>query len=209
MPEQTQDIIADQRPSPIEEPPLKNRKSCLRRSCSFTFGCLFLILLALAIISWLFSKPPVARLAGLPSEFPTDIPLYKFEERSTVSYIAGDKKDTRLQQVARLPRLLIESGLNRKFNWQDFKDLFSPVAKSPTSETVIISWENLDDEQKDIYLFFKNNLQKQDYQINPTDANKSPLNFQKDNIVGSVLIERPADAPKQVNVILKVDYFKK
>lgn len=222
-------IIPDNKPAPIEEPPLKNHGSCLRRGCGALFSCLVLAIIALLIIAWLFNEPSPQRLAGLPPGFPTDIPLYRFEARAMVLHLPGSQKNTLLERLGRLPKIIFYSLLSKinpsaatqitlpkgqttagfRTIGQAARDLFQRQPEQKIN-TITITWENLDDSAANIYLFFKKNLLKQDYKIlSDGVAAESILTFQKDDIDGSVIIERPAGTQTGLNVTLKVDYLKK
>src|SRR3989338_11050640 len=68
-----QPITPDTKPALIEEPPLINQKSCLRRGCSLLFSCSVLAVIVFLLIGWFWSEPGAPRLAALPNNFPTDI----------------------------------------------------------------------------------------------------------------------------------------
>lgn len=229
MPETSQPIIRDTRPAQIEEPILKNNKSTLRRGCSWALGCSFILLLASILIGWLFSAPSPQRTASLPPDFPTDIPLYKFEDRSTITYSAGAQKDSAPRRLALIPHFFFnqilkiitsEAGTEVKningpiavswqTPWQDVKNIIQTPAADGNLETIALTWENLLDEKKEtIFNFYKKNLQSQEYQIIPglKTANVLTMDFRKEKINGWLKVETaPAGG---VNVVLEVEYQK-
>lgn len=230
MPEQTQAVMADQRPARIEEPILKNNKSTLRRGCSWTLGCAFILLLVSILLGWFFSAPSPQRSALLPTGFPTDIPLYKFEDRSTITYLIGARKDSSPQRLALVPRFFFNQILKiitpeagsevKNLNgpiaiswqnpWRDVKNIMRTPAADNNLETVALTWENLLDEQKEtIFDFYKKNLKSQEYRIIPglKTAYTLTMDFTKEKTRGGLRVENAPGGG--VNVTLEVEYQKK
>lgn len=229
MPETSQPITHDTRPAQIEEPILKNNKSTLRRGCNWTLGCSFILLLTFILMGWLFSPPSPQRTASLPADFPTDIPLYKFEDRSTITYLAGAQKDSAPRRLALIPRFFFNQILkvitpgavsevknikgpiviSWQTPWQDLKKIMQTPAADGSLETVALTWENLLGEKKEtIFDFYKKNLKSQEYQIVPglKTADALTMDFKKEKTKGWLKVEiAPAGG---VNVVLEVEYHK-
>lgn len=211
MPPETQPIVHDTRPAKIEEPPLKNRKSCLRRGCSLTFGFLIVVFLLFFLLYWLFGNPKPQRTAALPSNFPTDIPLYKFEERATIAYLSSEQKNKPIQRIAQIPKIIFDQLLlTKKIDWLDLKQFVQTPKNKEEIDSTSISWENIEGERDDIYGFYQKNLKQQNFKTMAglkTD-NTLTLDFQKAKIIGRLTVEKRSDA-QGLNVVLEVNYPKK
>ncbi|MBI5731963.1 MAG: hypothetical protein HY982_01225 [Candidatus Magasanikbacteria bacterium] len=208
MPETTQSVIRDNTPSPIEEPPLKNKKSCLNRALSLLSTLLILAVVFFCIVSIFFTGPTRQRLAQLPNHFPSDIPLYRFEDRVSIQFQSTKKDDKLFNRLAYVPKYLLAPALlklnpnlpeeqkklrngvslDEKISFSGLKTLLAP-SFLPNTDTVEIDWENLE-EAKKIYNFYKKNLPQADYQITtPTAANEDYfLIFKKDGVRGELQI---------------------
>lgn len=220
-----QPITPDAKPAIIEEPPLKNQKSCLRRGCSWLFSCLFLAVIIFLLIGWFWSEPGAQRLAALPANFPTDIPLYKFEERAGIYYLPSINKDTPFQRLARVPKLtlnyllykinpeLVPETINEKgeivagerLNWKELGNILQKSRTKISQDTITITWEKIDDQEIDVYRFFERNLKKQDYTVTMLSKN-TDLNFQKDQVVGRLTINKSSEQQNTIDFSLRVDY---
>lgn len=220
-----QPITPDTKPALIEEPPLKNQKSCLRRGCSWLFSCLVLTVIVFLLIGWFWSEPGAQRLAALPNNFPTDIPLYKFEERAVIYYLQSIYKDTTFQRLARVPKLtlnyllfrinpdLVPETINEKgevvtgerMNWNELGNILQKTPSKIPQDTITITWEKIDDKEIDIYRFFERNLKKQDYTVTMLSKN-TDLNFQKDQVLGRLTINKSSEQQNTIDFSLRVDY---
>lgn len=220
-----QPITPDTKPAVIEEPPLKNQKSCLRRGCSWLFSCLALAVIVFLLIGWFWSEPGAQRLAALPANFPADIPLYKFEERAGIYYLQSIYKDTTFQRLARVPKLtlnyilfkinreLVPETINekgevvtgRRMDWNELRNILQKSPSKSAADTVTITWEKIDDNEMDIYKFFEKNLKKQDYTVTMLSKN-TDLNFQKEKVTGRLTIAKSEEQKNTIDFSLRVDY---
>ncbi|MEK9183393.1 MAG: hypothetical protein AAB849_02690 [Patescibacteria group bacterium] len=220
-----QPITPDAKPALIEEPPLKNQKSCLRRGCSWLFSCFLLAVIAFLLIGWFWSEPGTQRLAALPANFPTDIPLYKFEERAGIYYLPSSNKDTIFQRLARLPKLtlnyllykinpdLVPETINEKgetapgerLNWNELGNILQKSPSKIYMDTITITWEKIDEREINVYRFFERNLKKQDYAVTMLSKN-TDLNFQKEKVTGRLTIAKSSEQKNAVDFSLRVDY---
>lgn len=220
-----QPIISDAKPAPIEEPPLKNQKSCLRRGCSWFFSCSALAVIVFLLIGWFWSEPGAQRLAALPTNFPTDIPLYKFEERAGIYYLQSVDKDTTFQRLARVPKLtlnhllfkinpdLVPETINEKgevaagerLNWNELGNILQKSPSKISLNTITVTWEKIDEREIDVYRFFEKNLKKQDYEVTMLSKN-TDLNFQKEKVTGRLTIAKSEEQKNAINFSLRVDY---
>ncbi|MEK7508589.1 MAG: hypothetical protein AAB568_01910 [Patescibacteria group bacterium] len=229
MQDDTQPIIRDNQPAQIEEPPLKNRKSCLWRGLSHLFLLTIFIVIIFGLIAWL-GGPRIKRMATVPQNFPTDIPLYHFTERSTIQFMPGQKIESLWSRLILVPKFLA-GPLILKFNpdmsdeekhvndreiittqvtWEKFQKILEPVHDQKIRDYLEITWEYLDDKPKTIYDFYKRNLVLQEYKVTPA-VNTNALQtftFQKGEVNGEVSIQSVGDTKVQTTkaVILKVTF---
>lgn len=195
----SQSVIKDNIPSVVEEPPLKDRKSCLRRGCSFLFGVFFLAALAVIAIG-LFFQPRPTRLASLPANFPSVVPLFKFEDRAAINYYPGAKKDRLWERLA--------LNVFKKDKWPALpKILLAPPAGRDIDTTEIV-WQNLNNSLREIENFYSRRLTSEDFALGVVkrEAGQLILIFNKKSITGTLQIDQPKGAGS--SVILRVDYKK-
>jgi hypothetical protein len=198
----TQSIIKDSTPSIVEEPPLKDRKSCLRRGCGLVFVLVIITAIGLIIIGLFFQKPGATKLAAPPPNFPRNIPLYKFEERAGVNYYPGEKKDRWLERLA--------ANVFNQARWRDLpRLLLAPPSPARQIDTVEIVWQNLDASLKQIENFYRKNLTAEDFTIGVVrrEPSRLMLVFNKQAVSGTLEINQP-NKNEGGSVVLRVDYKK-
>lgn len=198
---ETQPITKDNVPSVVEEPPLKDRRSCLRRGCGFTVVVTLFILAVLLIIVLFFQKPRPANLATLPPNFPSNVPLYKFVDRTVINYYPGEKKDRLLERIARTAP--------EPQKWRDWKKIISAPGTRRDIDTIEIVWQNLDASLRETETFYRRNLNTQGFSVGvlEREQNRLALIFQKDGVTGSLHIEEPGRRGVST-VVLRVDFKK-
>lgn len=230
MSEETQPIIHDTIPSIIEEPPLKNRKSCLWRGCGLLIFFGALILVFFTLITTFVSGTPSKRLASLPPQFPSDVPLYRFPDRSAVNFLAAPKFTSSWQRLALLPRYILgpailrlypslptekkeyhgETIIGEQITWDGAKRILRAPRLGRAENLVEISWDNLNDGVRKISNYYQKNLEQQDYQISMLIKNQEEesFTFQKNNVRGEIkiLFQNKNREQSVSNITLKVYY---
>jgi len=222
--EETQSIIKDLKPSPIEEPPLKNKHSCISRALSALFTIIILGIISFIILSLFFSGPAIKRLAELPKNFPSDIPLFNFGDRSAIHFESSKKDDKIFNRLAQLPKYLLGPAIlkfnpalsedektllngvkiSESPNFEDIKKLIRP-SEEENVDIITIDWENLNETAKKISIFYKKNLVNQDYQVAEEKTYDGLiLKFNKDKIKGEIEIKSSNE--KQTDLTLKVKF---
>ncbi|HBX15684.1 MAG TPA: hypothetical protein DEF57_00030 [Candidatus Magasanikbacteria bacterium] len=164
-------------------------------------------------------------MAALPNNFPTDIPLYKFEERAGIYYLQSIDKDTTFQRLARVPKLTLnyilfkinpelvpetinekgEVAVGERMNWNELGNILQKSPSKISQDTITITWEKIDDKEIDVYKFFERNLKKQDYTVTMLSKN-TDLNFQKDRVAGRLTIAKSDEQQNAIDFSLRVDY---
>jgi len=194
----SQSITKDNVPSIIEEPPLKNRRSCLRRGLGLLFSLVLLGAIGLTIIALFFSAPKPLRLASLPANFPLSIPLYKFEDRTGINYYPGERKDRLRERLA--------AAVFKPEKWPGLpKTLLSPSVVRQI-DTVAVSWQNLPASLRTIESFYRRRLEAEKFAIGVVRREPTHLTliFNKEAITGTLQINQPKGAGS--DVVLSVDY---
>lgn len=224
--EQAQPIVHDFTPSPIEQPPLNNNKSCLRRVVVIIFTLTLLIIIAFTLIGLFFNKPTIQRLPQLPPHFPTDIPLYRFSDRVYINYLNAEQNNRLIRRLALMPRFILgpvvfkinpdlteeEKILNNNvllgdpLTWSNLQNILTRPADQNHIDKIEIGWENIDDTPKKVYDFYKKNFTEQDYKVIAAvkTAEEMEFSFAKDKINGDLSIKIQN---KEINkIILKVEF---
>ncbi|KKU08006.1 MAG: hypothetical protein UX10_C0003G0016 [Candidatus Magasanikbacteria bacterium GW2011_GWA2_45_39] len=201
--------INDHSPAPIEHPPLTNDRSCLRRGCSWSFGCGLILVAALALAAWFFSNPSAELRATLPQNFPSSIAMYRFDERDGITYLSGarfnrpwNKRLTAVKlAVGKMltiihilnPNDLLVSN-DQTFAYKDvtFEWLKTFLKKENTgvTDTITIVWDGLDAAPQTISKFYKQNFDAQDFfYVETLNADQTrTITFSKKTIEGKINI---------------------
>lgn len=223
----TQPVIHDFTPSPIEEPALKNRGSCLWKLISLIITLIILAVVIFSIISLFYSGPTIKRIAALPEYFPTDIPLYDFGNRSSIQFQNAKENDKLFNRLALIPKYIFgpitlkiksniseeekflrnEIYLSSSLNFSDLKKLLQPTT-GKTLDIIEIDWENLNDSSKKIFDFYKKNFANQEYKIIKEDRQKQKwwLIAEKNDITGELILFPAEEKNKTQKVILKINF---
>ncbi|HPV70404.1 MAG TPA: hypothetical protein PKY08_00645 [Candidatus Magasanikbacteria bacterium] len=222
-----QPVIHDFTPSPIEEPALKNRGSCLWKLISLIITLIILAVVVFSVISLFYSGPTIKRIAALPAHFPTDIPLYDFGNRSSIQYQNAQENDKLFNRLALIPKYIFgpitlkfkpyiseeEKFLRNKIylssslNFSDLKKLLQPTS-GKTLDIIEIDWENLNSSPKKIFDFYKKNFVNQDYEITKEDRQSHDweMIIKKNDITGELTLLPTEEKNKTQKVILKINF---
>lgn len=190
----------------IQEPPmneLKKGASCMRRSCGMSCGCLVIILAAILFLLHSTSMPREKELKQIPSSFPTAIPVYDPDSIDRIALATEGRSHQFLTQLARLPRSLGRTIVNRfsldrrsspALRW------FAGIVKEPKSEArdrLTIEWKNLSALPDFIWEFYRTELRKGGYEIEITadGQSKKQLRFANDRIEGSLFLDDEPPIP--------------
>ncbi|KKR48685.1 MAG: hypothetical protein UT86_C0003G0014 [Candidatus Magasanikbacteria bacterium GW2011_GWC2_40_17] len=225
--DESQPIIRDFTPSPIEEPPLKNRRSCLWRAFTLILTLGILAILIFSFISIFYSGPTIKRMAVLPDLFPTDIPLYRFDDRNSIQYQDAKENDTFFNRLSQIPKYIFgplilkfnpnfspeqkilhnNIALSNTLKWSEIKIILQPASDS-SLDIAEIEWENINEVPRKIKDFYKKNLVSQDYQVKEENKNGGNfyLSFTKEKTSGELFITDDQDKNKTQRITLKVNF---
>lgn len=212
MTETIQPIIHDFTPSPIEQPPLKNEGSCIRRALVAIFTLVLILIIIFTVIALFFNKPTITRLPKLPDNFPTDIPLYNFSDRVYINYLNTEESNSMWHRASLVPRFILgqlvikinpdiseeEKVLNNNIRLGDavnISNIQKLLAVSETQENtdqIEIGWEKMSDESpKKVFTYYKKNFEDQDYKVTlgANNDNQKGFYFSKEKVSGEINIE--------------------
>ncbi|MBI5230490.1 MAG: hypothetical protein HY981_04295 [Candidatus Magasanikbacteria bacterium] len=215
--------INDHSPAPIEHPPLTNDRSCLRRGCSWSFGCGLVLVAALALAAWFFSTPSAELRATLPQNFPSSIAMYRFDERDGITYLSGarfnrpwNKRLTAVKlAVGKMlttihilsPNDLLVSN-DQTFAYKDITlewlKTFLQKENMGAADTITIVWDGLDAAPQTISKFYKQNFDAQDFfYVETLNADQTrTITFSKKTMEGKIMISLN---PKNPNITPRVE----
>ncbi len=209
-------------PIEIKEPPIKElqkkRKSCTKRTCVTSCGCLIFLIFASLLLLKFITGPRVKELKELPPNFPPEINLYDEDEIKTITFISGKQKSRGVEIAAFVPKIVLspiilifnedikkeeftdnngDIKIEKKTSWKDFVDLMKePITDQ--RDQIQIEWNYLTAEPYFIQDFFKNNLEQSGYEIKVTTNNQTKKQFsfinKEKNIEGVLYIaDEPTD----------------
>ena len=142
----------------IKEPPLeeiKKKKSCLKRSCTSSLGCLFIVLILFLLLVQFAVKPKVKKVKHVPDDFPTEIPIYDKDSIKSINFLSGVQRGKSLEILGYIPKFILspivvaldldipgQENLVHQTTWQEFYTLM----KSPVSDhrdIVTVEWQEI------------------------------------------------------------------
>jgi hypothetical protein len=207
----------------IVEPPLHDitrKGSFLKRAC-FS-GCLILIIITVLIIVGIYFLIGTGSktISKLPSYFPTSIPIYDPDNISQIT-IESDKYKIRKEQLSEAFKKFIDNPLNVKSknatSTTPDQNIFQKIwqiattPKESYTNTIIIEWKDIDAEPKFISSYFKNQLQKNDYEFKAenSDDEKPFFEFTKDYISGTFSAQKSSSNKKTdwLNISVTLPYL--
>jgi len=211
----------------IQEPAIneiKKPRSCFRRTCGSGCGCLMILLIAAAAGAWLFVPPEPKKLTTLPDTLPENLPLYKRDAVTHITYLSAERKKRGPETVAILPKIIITPlilGLNRLQEgsasttprltpaslWNATRD----ALKTPLTtyrHTTVITWDALGAEPNFIDEWYQNEFKKQHYQIERsfTSSTARAMRFMNATTTGTIFIDDVPQTAGTDRVIMDVEY---
>ncbi len=217
------DIIKDVE---IKEPPLEEltRKystfSSIKRSCIGGCGCLvFIVIIIIIILKFAIGIGPQT-ITKMPTNFPYGIPVYDENKIEKITFISGTYKNRVIELSALFPKIILspiisvldpqDSGLENKSTLKDvWKLINSPV--SDQRDVIKIKWNNLNTDPEFLYSYYKNELQKNGFEITAESKSKqeNQFSFKKDQTTGSLYVKSFNTQTKTETANLIVNYYAK
>lgn len=170
----------------IQEPPLeelKKKRSCLKHTCASGCGCLFVFLIIALLILKFTAGEKIKEVKSVPDNWPKNIIVYDKDNISKISFISGSDRGRALERIAMAPKLVLSPIfliLEKKFpvkeqnkdgriepetNWESFVRIMKePVADH--RDKIQIEWTDVTAEPRFVYNYYKDELLKNNYQIN-------------------------------------------
>lgn len=211
----------------IQEPPMqefKKQRSCLKRACFTSCGCLVFFLIGALLILKFTSGPRVKELKSTPPNFPADITIYDKDDISKITVISGEERGRALETIAYVPKLILspiflvlekkfpvrkenpEGRIEQKTTWESFVSLMKePVADH--RDKAQIEWTELPAESRFVYNYYKDELEKAGFAINEASDkdNVRQFAFSLDDTEGVLYITDDAQKPGTDFVSLTVN----
>lgn len=186
----------------IIEPPLNEltKKHSYKRTCFTGCGCLVFVIIAAAIGLRLYIGQGPTVIKTVPSNFPTDIPVYDKDAIETITFISGKYKNRGIEIAAFFPKVILspllvkmEQGkaLNNTGGWQGIWQVITePV--SDHRDTIQINWANLDAEPSFVISYYRKELTKANFKIEVESEGQSVRQFsfsREDGTSGSLYVQ--------------------
>ena len=155
----------------IQEPPLEEfgkNHSCLKRTCLSGCGCFFIFLIGTLFLINYATKQREREIKNIPRLVTESVPLYDAQNIHKIKILSG----TTNAHIANI------------------KALFK-VPLSDARDTITLEWKNLSAEPQFIEQYYKDELEKKDFTLEPTasTASTSQFLFKKQNINGALYIK--------------------
>lgn len=200
----------------IQEPPIKKLKkgrSCIKRSCWASCGCLAVLVIAFLLVLKFITVPRPKELKNVPAFFPQDFPLYDEQNIESITYTSTQSRNRAFEIAAYLPKAIIipiymasedhiPDGFKTTFEnsktmmgWQRFIYLMKqPITEK--KDIIEIEWIDLPAKPEFIESYYSTELKKQNYNhsLLKNKVNDIQVMFDKNNIQGVIHIE---DDPKE------------
>lgn len=214
----------------IQEPPMqefKKQRSCLKRACFTSCGCLVFFLIGALLILKFTAGPRVKELKSTPDNFPDKIVVYDKDNISKITLISGEERGRAIETIAYVPKLALspiflvlekkfpvrEENLNgrieQKTTWEKFVSLMrEPVADH--RDKVQVEWTELPAEPRFVYNYYKDELIKTGFAVNES-SNKDDIRqfaFVLNDTEGVLYITDDAQKPGTDFVSLTVNIGK-
>ena len=181
-------------------------------SCRNLFGCLFLILIVIGLMVFgtfkIVIAPAVQAVDQIPMDFPKEIALYQ-GNMAKIKVQTAESKSKVLNFLNSVPdwvsapflkwlspdlkTQLVQKNLNQltipdKVTVDGLRDSLASH-NSKEDKTVSLSWDNINKSKEDIASYYKQELEKNHFQIqeNLSDYDIN-LGFWKDNVFGAIKI---------------------
>lgn len=178
----------------IQEPPMqefKKQRSCLKRACFTSCGCLVFFLIGALVILKFTAGPRVKELKSTPPNFPAEIIIYDKDNISKITLISGEDRSRAVETIAYGPKLILspiflvlekkfparaenaEGRIEEKTTWEKFVNLIKkPVADH--RDKIQIEWTELPAEPRFVYNYYKDELIKAGFTVNES-SNKDDI----------------------------------
>ncbi len=164
----------------IVEPPLqelKQKGSFFKRTCLFGCSFFFIIAIALVVLVRLFLGSAPNNNKEFPKFFPTAlIPIYDRDSVEEI-YTIPEKYQKRREEIAHL--FSNNPIKNQSSTFYFLKQLWKEAQVPPDqyATTIVITWSKLDAEPHFITNYYKNELQKRNFEITTSSDEKNNLSF--------------------------------
>lgn len=198
---------------------IRRTRSCVRRTCFSGCGCFFVLAIIIVAGFWIFAPPLPKEVNVIPSDFPTDLPVYKIKSATKIEYISAKRQQRGPETAAFIPKILLapvflaleepdETATTTpgkdagKSAWHAFRG----IVKEPLREyrnKATLQWLGLTAEPQFIDDWYQAQMLDAGLRVQREflDTTKRKITFDNENLNGTVLIvEAPEGVTKDVTM---------
>ncbi len=186
----------------IIEPPLNEltKKHSYKRTCLTGCGCFVFVIIAAAVGLRLYIGQGPTTIKTIPTNFPTDIPVYDKDAIENITFISGKYKNRGIEIAAFFPKVILSPLLVKMEQGKTTTDtggwkgiwqiITAPVGDH--RDTIQINWSNLDAEPSFIISYYRKELTKTNFKIEVESEGNNVRQFsfsREDGTSGSLYVE--------------------
>jgi hypothetical protein len=198
----------------IVEPPIqefKKRGHWFATACLSGSGCVLLFVATIIIGIKLYIGAGPKTVKNLPTNFPTDVPIYDQYNIDKITYISGRYKSRSMEMAAFFPKLVLSPMISRDQGVSSsiqknpnvvkefFRVLLRPVGDS--RDIIQIEWRDITSDVETIITYYKRNLTTNGFIVeSETQSNNyRQMTFtRQDNLSGTIYAEFEDSKTKKV-----------
>ncbi len=191
----------------IQDPPMEEfgkRHSCIKRTCLSGCGCVLLFFLGILFVVHFASQERTKELKEIPKSVVSSVPLYDAQNIRTIQFTNAQEKNIAIEIAGFIPKIILSPfviGFPEKFIENDnteassthFENIktFLQRPLEDKKDTIFLEWTNLSADPKFVAEYYKNELKKQNFQIEETHINTyfTKIIFKKEDIRGILSIQ--------------------
>lgn len=192
----------------------------------FTFSLMLIIVIFMAYLTVALAfRPIIKTINNLPADFPQELAFYKLEE-AKIKIQSDDSRQKLINWVSIAPDWVIEPLLNKlsdninekinenfgssikmpeQFDAQSVKDMLNS-ANLKNTETLSLSWDNVDITKEEMFSYYKNKLLEADFDLKENLKDyEIDIGFWKDDVFGTMTFSDDAD---KSDIEMIINYLK-
>ncbi|MFA5127931.1 MAG: hypothetical protein WC457_02940 [Patescibacteria group bacterium] len=199
----------------IVEPPMqefRKRGHWFATACLSGSGCVLLFIASIVIGIKFYIGAGPATVKNLPTNFPTDVPIYDQYNIDKITYISGRYKSRSMEMATFFPKLVLSPVISReqnapstsaKENGNIFKEVFRMILKpiGDSRDMIQVEWRDITSDVNTMITYYKRNLTTNGFTIeSETQGNNyRQLTFSRqDNLSGTIFAEFSDQKTKKV-----------
>jgi hypothetical protein len=182
----------------IKEPPvrrLRKRRSCVRRTCLTSCGCLLFFLIISIVLLKFSTTPRSVTLRDVPNIVKNNVPLYEPNHIDSIRVLRSEEQ-SRFGAAAFLPKAVLypillatdDTSLPASSStWSGFFSYIQTPLYEKNHEQITISWEHLPVSPSFLYAYYLEQLQARGFTIVKQQPTK--ILFESNTILGTLSID--------------------